>query len=60
MTTFTKLSAYFFAIMYLSHPLTFMQNFMEIVPRKTPPSAAALNARRVEKQSDVTFEYPIS
>jgi len=42
---------YFFAIVYLSHALTSVQNFMEIIPGGTPPSWA-LNARGVAKESD--------
>ena len=49
---------YFFAILYLSHPLISVQNVTEIVPGNT--RSRALNARGVAKYSDVKFGYLIS
>jgi len=40
----------FFAIWYLGHPLTFAENFMEIVPGN--PSAGEINSRGVPKYSN--------
>ena len=45
-----SLSAIFLChFVYLSHPLTSVQNFMEIVPGEPPPPSGALNARGVAK-----------
>jgi len=41
---------YFFAVLYLSHPLKSVQKFYRDRPRRTPPSASrALNARGLAK-----------
>jgi len=45
---------YFYGIRYISHPLTFTENFTEIVPGEPPPPPAPgeLNTRGVAKYSD--------
>ena len=40
---------YFFAILYLSHLLTYVQNFTDIVPH---PTSGAINTKGVAKKSD--------
>jgi len=45
-----KFSACFYAILYLSHPLTSIQNFTSIVPGESV--RRGLNARGVPKYSD--------
>ena len=42
----------FFTVVYAGDPLTFVQNFTDIVPREGTPRSGALNARGVSKYSD--------